>query len=344
MCLSGTTHLCYVQRTHPVAGALSCVALIRVLEPGRCWLDFPIMLCAGWLPAVLCAGWLPTVLCSACVQEVKQELARRQGSSDMEPITQESAEFVYQQAQHAKQNTELQKAKEQGLPTPDFEACRAALPRVRLLPAGFDSSSSGSGSVEQRAARLLEAVLPRKPSDDHFAAVAAQKKAAPKQKQKAHSSKADKGAAAAAGSSAAATYKEAVEVAYEKAWGEQLAALEANLRLHEERGLGKVCTAVSTALYALVCVCVRVFLSTMVHTGPLRIQPQGNTPECTCSRRGLDHAQRHTARPYVSQRCLLNINTWMSPPCRCWRCVMCASATARCASNRAAAPSRPKAR
>lgn len=192
------------------------------------------------------------MLSAARLQEVKQELARRQGSGDSQPITTEMAEFVYQQAQHAKQYKALQQAKEEGLPTPDFEACRAALPRVRLLPANFDSSS---GSVEQRAARLLEAVLPRQPSEDHFAAVAAQKQAAPQQKPKAQGGKADKGpaaATAAAGSNAAATYKQAVKVAYEKAWGEQLAALEANLRVHKEQGLGKVCTAVITAMNALV--------------------------------------------------------------------------------------------
>lgn len=68
------------------------------------------------------------MLSAACLQEVKQELARRQGSSDSQPVTTEEAEFVYQQAQHAKQYKALQKAKEEGLPTPDFEACRAALP------------------------------------------------------------------------------------------------------------------------------------------------------------------------------------------------------------------------
>jgi hypothetical protein len=223
------------------------------------------------------------------VQEVKQELARRQGSADTQPITDADAEFVYQEAQHARQFKQLQQAKEESLPTPDFEACRAALPRVKLLPADFDSSS---GSVEQRAERLLEAVLPRQPSDDHFAAVAAQKQQAQpaQQKQKKASKAATVAAAAAAGagSSASATYQQAVRVAYEKAWGEQLAALEENLELIEEEGLGKVRYAVNTtALYSLLAY---VYLSTASRMHTLRIQEQAVYP---CYRSKPDDQGRH---------------------------------------------------
>jgi hypothetical protein len=168
------------------------------------------------------------------VQEVKRWLVRMQEARDTKPITADAAAWVYKQAKHAKQFKALHDAKEAALAVPDFEACFDALPEVQLLPDAF----SDSRSVEEQAARLLEAVLPRQPSEEHFAAADAQQDAqqddAKKQQGK------GKQAGAAGAGAGAVDYKQAVMDAYEGAWRQQLVALVKNLHRCKERDLGEV--------------------------------------------------------------------------------------------------------
>lgn len=158
-----------------------------------------------------------------------------QESTDTEPVTTDTAACVYRQAKHAKQQKALHDAKEAALAAPNFEACAAALSEVQLLPDGFDSDSS---TIEERAARLLEVVLPRQPSEEHFAAADAQQDA-PQQREKQQPRK-QGGAAAAAAGAGGVDHKQAVKDAYEGAWGQQLAALTENLQLIKDKDLGEV--------------------------------------------------------------------------------------------------------
>jgi hypothetical protein len=175
---------------------------------------------------------MPHTFFGACfLQEVKRELARMQASRDTEPVTAESAAWLYDQAKHEKQRKALHDAKEAALPVPDFEAAFDALPAVQLLPDDF----SDSGSVQERAERLLEVVLPQEPSQEHFAPADAQQHAQQQQAKKQQG----KQAGAAAGA-AVVNYNQAVKRAYEGAWKQQLDALEQNLQLIEDKDLGEV--------------------------------------------------------------------------------------------------------
>jgi hypothetical protein len=147
------------------------------------------------------------------------------------------AEWVLKQAQHLKECKRTRQQKEAALPVPDFEACYEALPAVQLLPHGFDSSS---GSVKERAERLLEVVLPREAPQELLDAAVAQAQQqfeanAAKKKQKKQGS-----APELSLEQLEQAAVEAVQQAYEAAWQQQLEVVKENMTMQEEQGLGEV--------------------------------------------------------------------------------------------------------
>lgn len=171
-------------------------------------------------------------LAGLSVPEVRRLLVQRQPAADNTPITQRHAEWVLKQAQHLREFKRLKEAAEAALPVPDFEECFEALPDVQLTPPSFDSTS---GRVEERAARLLEVVLPREAPRELLAAARAQ----PAQGNNGAKKKQKKQQGAASDHSGSQQQQAELQ-AYEAAWQQQLAVLQENLALQEEQGLGEV--------------------------------------------------------------------------------------------------------
>jgi hypothetical protein len=179
------------------------------------------------------------------VGQVRQVLVQQQPAADKTPVTQQVAEAALKQAHHLQEYNRLRAAAEAALPKPDFDECYEALPEVQLLPSGFDSSS---GSIKERAARLLGVVLPRAAPKALLAAAAAsahiqQGSKSKKQKKGGQERPKTKMELAQELKQLQEQQKQAVLQAYDQAWDHQLEVVEENLTLQEERGLGEVSRA-----------------------------------------------------------------------------------------------------